>query len=331
MNIVILGGGGNIGYWVENALLVAGYDVYSVKRGRSGDFRRARVLSDGIKVIYEDVNAPSREFIRLVGRADVVIDFICYDQDVARERMDMLTGFCGVYMLVSTVSVYSRHDGLNVLASNSEISNIRWKYARKKYEAENAVLEAFVPFSRKILRLGHTYDTALPVPFGPPNWLIPQRIMNGRPLLVHRRGLSSWPLLHSIDVAKRIVLVARYPDMFSDVINVVGLKLYSWDDIAAAFFYNLSCEKNIRYIPPNVIASIYPYWGDSVVYHKQYDEMYVGAEQETFCRMLANDMSLIEGLRISLDWYFDRGAARVYSAPDFLQMEILEKNSVEMS
>ena len=324
MRLITFGGGGNIGFWVEKEFLDKGHKVLSVSRGLKETKRQFQETTSSLSHLREDLKHPSISLRNEVNKANVIIDFVCFTQTDASFRKTLLSEFSGLYIMISTVAVYDRTHNLNTLSTSSTCNNLDWPYARNKYEAELATRSHTTSYEKKVLRLGHTFDTSLPVPFGPGDWTIPKWLLQGEPLLIHRDGESFWPLLHSIDVAKRIYLVASNPELFADTINVVANVTVSWAEIGLAFFRCLGLEPNFKYISIDELRTKHMYWSDSVKFHKGFDERYIGAEQDIFREYLSQDIDIDSGLRISFEWYLSNPVFRKINTTALLDLTSLK-------
>jgi nucleoside-diphosphate-sugar epimerase len=318
-----LGGGGNIGYWVESAFLKEGHDVVSISRGHNRMKRKFPMTTPKLSYFREDINLPSKSLQNEIKKADVIIDFLCFNERDAFQRKSLLSEFSGLYLMVSSVALYDRDLHLNTLSTLSPANRLDWPYARKKYEAELVIKNATAKYEKKILRLGHTFDISLPVPFGPSNWTIPKWLLEGKPLLIHRSGGSIWPILHSLDAAKRIHFVANNPKMFSNTINIVAESTTTWNEIGLAFFKHLKLEPKFKYIAVDELRNKNKYWSDSVYFHKQFDEVFVGVEQDLFKKYLSQDIDVEQGLYIALEWYLSNEDCRIVDAQALYELSML--------
>lgn len=303
LNIVILGGGGNISYWLEKVHLDKGGNVYSVSRGRD-KLQRTHSKTENFHKVRLDINNKKADISKILDyRPDIIVDFICFNKEQALLRRPLLRSFSGVYIMVSTVAVYNRHEGMNIITDKSDVSNASWPYAVKKLEAERCLLEQISPADMRILRLGHTYDLIFPVPFGPSDWHIPNLLEQGHKLLTHAGSRSKWRLQHSSDCARKIAYIGNNTQLFSHVTNIVGFKEYSWLDICFSIFDALGRKPKIQFLTAELLERMNPYWSDSVKYHKRFDESYIGHSQEILFNNSGNDRALLDGLKSSVDLY----------------------------
>jgi len=327
MKVLIIGGGGNIGFWVEKLFSENNHYVCSLSRGTYKTKRSHPDNQTNFSFIREDINALSESSMRSITNYDVVIDFICYDAIDAQMRLKLFSKFSGLFVMVSTVAVYDRSPGMNVLSAQSSCYNTQWGYAKRKLDAERVLLAGMPIGQLKICRFGHTFDISLPVPFGVGDWTIIQWLLDGNPLMLCKGSESSWPLLHSRDAARRLLMMATEPRQFGTILNIVNWKVSSWFEIGETLFSTLRIPKAFRLLDVDDLKNTCPYWSESVVFHKQFDETYVGDEIEIFSDLKGDDWSLTTGLSVSLSFYFAEESFQIVNQSDYLQYSLLAKKS----
>lgn len=158
MKVLILGGGGNIGFWVEKLLIENNHYVYSIQRGFNKLKRSHLENQENLFIIREDINQLSKLSRELIKDCDLIVDFICFNSLTASERLILFSDFSGLFIMISTVAVYDRSLGANILSSVSSCEKVKWSYAKNKLEAEKVLLTGIKPGRIKICRLGHTFD-----------------------------------------------------------------------------------------------------------------------------------------------------------------------------
>src|SRR4051812_28082089 len=103
MNVVIVGGTGNISRSIVQLLLEQGHEVTCFNRGKTG------ALPQGARALHGDrSDRPSFEKLMQQQRFDAAIDMICYNREYAASS---LRAFRDVQQFVfpSTVCVYGVH------------------------------------------------------------------------------------------------------------------------------------------------------------------------------------------------------------------------------
>lgn len=152
MNILIIGGTRNIGYFTTETLLADGHRVTLLNRGMTPDpFPEEMARLQANRNDYQQMRRAlsGREF-------DVVIDMVLYNEADAEAIVDLLDGQIGHYIFISTGQVYLVRDGITRPVTEdqyagaliSEPDNItydheEWVYGMEKRGAEDALAAAF--------------------------------------------------------------------------------------------------------------------------------------------------------------------------------------------
>lgn len=106
--VLIIGGTRNMGYFLVNRLLQAGFDVTTLNRGISTD-----TLPEQVHRLHADRSDPRQMKRALLAREfDIVVDFVMLNGDDASMIVDMLAGKVGRYIYISSGQVYLVRENL---------------------------------------------------------------------------------------------------------------------------------------------------------------------------------------------------------------------------
>jgi len=302
LNILVLGGSGNISYQFVSNGLKNNFNITTITRHSNKIEKR---YCENIINYYFDVNEGDLLSNFLIGKNfDCVVDFICYNSESALKRINLFTGIIHKYFFISTTAMYSRNEKFLPYTESCPRDNLNWDYSRNKYEAENIFTYYYEKYSFPvtILRLGHTYDTALPISVGPNNWTTPKRIINDKFISVHDNGNSTWSLLHSSDASNAIVKLIQ-SKVGCDIFNVVSNISTNWNEITKYYFSILEKPLKINYVPSKLINEITPYFGNGIIYHKMWSESYDNKKLTYLIPDWQENTSLVKGISSSLAWY----------------------------
>ena len=104
MNLLFLGGTGNISSSVTQLCLSRGDEVWIVTRGKNVLPQSGRIHS-----IVCDVNDPDALLQVLHGKTfDAAIDFICFTSQQAKEHTEALRGKVAHFIFISSCTVYQK-------------------------------------------------------------------------------------------------------------------------------------------------------------------------------------------------------------------------------
>jgi nucleoside-diphosphate-sugar epimerase len=151
MNILIIGGTRNIGYFLAQELLSIGHRVTVLNRGLTRDD-----LPEEIARLRCDRDDAAQLRRALLGRTfDVVIDNVLYNGHQAQAVVDLLAGRVGHYIFLSTGQVYlvredlerpfheDNYEGRLVPAPKEHTYGYEeWLYGIEKRQAEEVMIEA---------------------------------------------------------------------------------------------------------------------------------------------------------------------------------------------
>ena len=156
--ILVLGGNGFMGSSTVSRLIDLKDEIYIVNRGNWYWDSGSRIVPH-VKHIYcdrhERIADKCYEFMEFIKDRtfDFVIDFSSYNGQRAKEMVEVLQGKVGLYILISTDSVYDvcdkKHDGASKESDSirpDKIEEIDWlarlhRYGHNKLAAEEAVIE----------------------------------------------------------------------------------------------------------------------------------------------------------------------------------------------
>lgn len=144
--ILIIGGTRNMGYYLSQRLVEAGYDLTLLNRGITRDD-----LPSSIHRLHVDRTNHKQIRRALLGkRFDVVIDFVLYNGDETRTVIELFRDKIEHYIVLSSGQVYLVREGLQrpfrendydgeLMAAPDEISYAyeEWRYGVQKREVED--------------------------------------------------------------------------------------------------------------------------------------------------------------------------------------------------
>lgn len=152
MNILIIGGTRNLGFYTSKRLIADGHRVTLLNRGLSEDdlpesVHRLRCDRTDIQQMRRALNG--RHF-------DMVIDMVVYSGQDAEDIIQILDGQIGHYVFISTGQVYLVREGSNAPIHENEYDGElvtkpedltydyeEWLYGVQKREAENVLAAAY--------------------------------------------------------------------------------------------------------------------------------------------------------------------------------------------
>lgn len=243
MNIVVIGGTGNISISIVRRLLALGHDVTCYNR--SGE------APDGARPMQGDrADRAAYEAAMQQAGFDAAIDMVAFHKEDAQSN---LRAFRGIGQLVhcSTVCTYGiQYDWLPVTEDHPLRPTTA--YARHKAEADAVYLAAYYAeaFPVTIIRPSTTH--------GPKQGLIRQiawdyswidRVRKGKPILVCGDGFALHQFLHVDDAALGFAGVIGRERCIGQVYNLVDRGFTTWADYHRAAMRVIGREVELIGIP----------------------------------------------------------------------------------
>ena len=305
MDLLIIGGTGNISWRLSNAAAGAGWHVTLLNRGAPD--RKRRPVPPGCDLIIADIrDATAAEQALGNRRFDAVIDFVCHNEQHARQAISYFAPRTRHYIFISTTALYDRQVAKTPLTERSPIMHSGWDYALAKAAAERVFGEAASRdgFPVTILRAAHTYDTIIPEAVGDGNWTNPWRLLNGKPIVLHGDGTTLWTVTHSADFANGVMDFLKSGHPPGDTFHITADDTYNWREITAAVCRAIGVSApKICYRTTEEIDSVSPRYGNGLKWHKMWCDIYDNRKFKAACPSWRTRVALEDGIREAVAYY----------------------------
>jgi nucleoside-diphosphate-sugar epimerase len=247
LKVLIIGGTGLISTAVTKELLERGEDVTLFNRGRSeAPFPLKPKVIHGDRYNHREFESKMLE----AGTFDCVIDMICYSPEDARSLVRAFAGRTGHLIFCSTVDVYAKPASRYPITEAEPHRPPEWDYAKNKEACEEILKEAEGQgsFPLTILRPAFTYGEGrgLVHSFGGNNHYF-DRLLKGKPIVVHGDGQSLWSSCHRDDVARGFVNAVCNPKAFGKSYHLTGEEWMTWNQ------YHQTVAQAIGAPPPKLV------------------------------------------------------------------------------
>ena len=202
MDILFIGGTGQISELCVTRAVAEGHKVFLLNRGRS-----ASELPVGVETIIGDMSADD-PYVNLGDRRfDVVCQFRAFTPQEVQRDIDAFAGRVGQYVFISSASVYEKPARHYVITEKTPAVNPFWAYSQQKIAAENLLLSR-PDFPATIVRPSHTMRTGLPSQMSDGDGL-GYRLLAGKPVLLSGDGTSLWTLTRPIGFRRTLCRPVR--------------------------------------------------------------------------------------------------------------------------
>jgi nucleoside-diphosphate-sugar epimerase len=262
MKLLIIGGTGNISTPITKTLQTKGYDITLFNY----DQIRPEWLLPDVKVISgnrADLLSYD-EHIFAKGNFDCVVDMICFEPDDAAKDIKLFKGRTKQFIFCSTVDVYPKNGEAFPVDETFEIgASQTFPYAWKKVECEKLLWEASRngDFQLTVIRPAATFNESWSPgvhSFGGQTYHL-DRLMKGKPFILHGDGTSVWTAVYRDVTASAFVGSIGNEKAFGQAYNVNGDEMYTikqmWLTIAKVMN---APEPNFVYIPTHILSKMAP-------------------------------------------------------------------------
>ena len=236
MKVLFIGGTGTISTAISKELIRKGCELYILNRGSRND-----ILGDGAKFITADINNEAEAKAALDGMSfDVVCDFIGFVPSQLERDYRLFNGRTKQFMYISSASAYHKPVRSYVICEGTSLANPYWEYSRNKIACEEFLMRMYREngFPITIIRPSHTYDERS-VPMGVHgnggSWQVLQRMMEGKPVIIHGDGTSLWTITHNSDFAKGFIGLMGNPHAVGEAFQITCDESLTWNQICLLY------------------------------------------------------------------------------------------------
>jgi nucleoside-diphosphate-sugar epimerase len=303
MKVLLIGGTGLISTSITNKLLERGDDVTVFNRGVT-----EKRLRGNVKEIRGDRWAyPAFENEMSKYRWDAVIDMMAYHPDNAHSLLRSFQGRAKHLVVCSTVCVYGG-PLTRLPANDDEPHRPVGEYGKNKSEIERIVLGANGPkgLATTILRPSFTTGegaTASGILFDDS---LPNRLREGRPVIVHDGGRAAWAVAHVSDVARGFVNALLNPRCYGQAYHLTSHEHTTWKGVFEALAVASGGQLDLIGIPTDFLYQAAPRRAVGVKYIYQYDAVFDNRKAEKDLGFKTT-VPLVETFRRQIRWMEEAG------------------------
>ena len=329
MKVLMIGGTGVISTEVSKRFLALGYDLYLLNRGT----QTHGICPEGAKVIYCDIRDEAASVKALEGKSfDVVVDWISYTPEQLEQTLRIFRGKYDQFIFISSCAVYTR--GLRNAAEDAPKENMAWDYARNKLGCEEYLKIEDIMYGCKwtVVRPAVTYgDTRIPCAIIPARqWTLADRMLHGKPIVMHDDGSAVTGITHSSDFAKGLVGLAGNPKAYRQAFHLLSDEYLSWKEMAEIEAETLGVKPNFVFIPSVDICRTHTQTQQGVTYgvllcNKAHTNTYDTTKIKAAVPEFVCTTPFREGIRRTMEFYQTHEAYRLIDEAWNAEMDMLCK------
>jgi nucleoside-diphosphate-sugar epimerase len=237
---------------------------------------------------------------------DVVVDWIAYTPDDIERDIALFRGRVGQYVFISSASAYQKPPADYLVTESTPLHNPFWEYSRGKIACEERLTRAFHDdsFPVTIVRPSMTYDSNLPIALG--GWgtyTLADRLMAGRPIIVHGDGSALWVVTHADDFARGFLGLLGNERALGQAFHITSDEVLTWNQIYQTVAESLGVEANIVHIPTDFIVRVAPQMSGSLLGDKTWSVVFDNSKIKAFVPGFEALVPFRDGIRRTLAWF----------------------------
>jgi nucleoside-diphosphate-sugar epimerase len=274
MKVLFVGGTGIISSACSRLALESGIELHLLCRGQS-----VRAVPPGAKVHLADIE-DARAVQESLGSLefDAVVNWIVFHPTQIERDLELFRGRTGQYVFISSASAYAKPVVRVPITESTPLCNPFWQYSRDKIACEDRLLRAFreESFPITIVRPSHTYDETL-LPFDPygGGYTVLDRMLRGKPVVVHGDGTSLWVLTHHKDFARGFVPLLGHPAAVGEAFHITSDEALPWNEVFRAVAHAAGVRRpQLVHVPSEIIAREHPEWGAGLLGDKAHSVVF---------------------------------------------------------
>jgi nucleoside-diphosphate-sugar epimerase len=230
MKVLFIGGTGIISTACVRLAAERNHEVFVLNRGQT-----AARLPPNVKSIQADINKVDEARAALRGQTfDVVTNFVVFNPDQIERDIQLFAGKTGQYIFISSASAYQTPPLNYRVTESTPLHNPYWEYSRNKIACEERLIAEYrrSGFPAVIVRPSLTYgDTLIPLSITSwtQSWSPVDRMLRGKPIIIHGDGTNITTATHNADFAKGFVGLFGDVRIIGHAVHITSDEVLSWN------------------------------------------------------------------------------------------------------
>lgn len=317
MKALFIGGTGTISTDISKLAVKKGWELYLLNRGNRPEF-----IPEGCRLLSGDISDEKAVAKLIDGMSfDVVADFIVFTPEQIERDVRLFGGRTKQYFFISSATVYKKPPSCLAVKEDCILDNPYWKYAQNKIACEEALSLAGrnQGFPYTIIRPSHTYGPrGIPVAIHGANgsWQVLDRMLKGKPVIVHGDGTTLWTLTHSSDFAKAFVALMGNPHAVHEEFHITSDEAITWNKVYETIGNALGVKPELVHIPSDFLIACddkgYDIKG-ALLGDKANVAVFDNSKIKSFAPEFVCTTRFDQGVKLALDYI---GAHPEYKKPD---------------
>jgi nucleoside-diphosphate-sugar epimerase len=256
MNILFLGGTGNISAECAALLRERGNRILVLSRGRNA-----------VPADYQALQADRKDLAGMRAalkgaHPDVVLNFLGYDVPDVRLDYDLFNGAVRQYIFISSATVYAKPPARLPITEDAPLGNAWWDYAQKKLACEQWLRQRWAEdrFPVTIVRPSHTYSKRwVPNIMSSSSYTFAARLEQGKPVFVPDDGENPWTLTAATDFAVGLGGLVGNAKAIGEAFHITSDEALTWNRICMEIAEALGAPPpQLVKVPTDFICKVAP-------------------------------------------------------------------------
>lgn len=302
MRALFIGGTGTISTAISHLAIEKGWELTLLNRGNKSEF-----VPEGAKVLQADIGDAEkvREMIRDL-TFDVVADFIAFVPQHIERDIALFSGKTRQYIFISSASAYQKPLSCYTITESTPLANPYWEYSRNKIACEERLMHEYRTsgFPVTIVRPSHTYsETSIPLAIhGKGTWSVIDRILKGKPVIIHGDGTSLWTITHSSDFAKAFVGLMGNLSAIAHPVHITSDEALTWDQIYDRIGAALNVQVKKIHIAADFLIGCDPGYEGPLIGDKSASVVFDNSKIKRIVPEYTASMRFDQGVRLSVQY-----------------------------
>jgi nucleoside-diphosphate-sugar epimerase len=300
MKVLFIGGTGIISSACSHLAIARGIELYHLNRGQTS----YRPVPDSVIQLQGNIHdRTSYEAALGEHQFDAIVQWIAFVPEQVQQDIEILRGRTKQYLFISSASAYQTPPSRLPITESTILDNPFWEYSRNKIACEERLVKVWrdEKFPMTIVRPSHTYDKTLFPTHG--GYTVLDRMLKGKPLVVHGDGTSLWTLTHHKDFAVGLVGLLGNSAAIGDVFHITANEWLSWNQIYQEIARAARVEAKLVHIPSETIARYDKDWGNSLLGDKTHSMIFDNSKIRRVVPDFNPKIPFSEGARQIIAWH----------------------------
>jgi len=301
MKVLFIGGTGFISTAVSRMAIANGIELYLINRGQRNDS-----IPGSIPLVANINNRLEMQKALRDLEFDVIVDWIAYTPSEIERDLELFKGKSRQFVFISSATVYQKPPVNYLITESTPLDNPYWDYARNKIACENLLMKAYheTGFPVTIVRPSYTYNTYFPVAIGGFGcFTLADRMLKGKPIIVHGDGSSLWVNTHADDFGRGILGLLGNEKAIGQAFHITSDEVLNWNQIYETMAEALGVKPNIVHVPTDFIVSQAPGLSGNLLGDKAWSVVFDNSKIKSFVPEFKAIIPFSEGIRNTVKWF----------------------------